>query len=77
MNSVDQAYQLRTDYSVGKGLRQHKWWLSIFFGRGLDVTIVNAYLLHKAWYEMHGLKPMTHYYFREKIALSWFEEERF
>ena len=26
---------------------------------------------------MHGLKPMAHYYFREKIALAWFEEERF
>ena len=69
MNSVDRADQLRTNYNVGKGLRQRKWWWSIFLW-GIDVAIVNAYLLYKAWHEMHGLKPMTHYYFREKIALA-------
>jgi len=76
MNSVDRADQLRTNYNVGKGLRQRKWWWSIFLW-GLDVAIVNAYLLYKAWHEMHGLKPMTHYCFREKIALAWLDEERF
>ena len=76
MNSVDRADQLRTNYNVGKGLRQRKWWWSIFLW-GIDVAIVNAYLLYKAWHEMHGLKPMTHYYFREKIAFAWLDEERF
>lgn len=76
MNSVDQADQLRTNYNVGKGLRQRKWWWALFLW-GIDVAIVNAYLLYKAWNEMHGLKPMSHYYFREKIALAWLYEERF
>ena len=57
-------------------MRQRKWWWSIFLW-GLDVALVNAYLLYKAWYEMHGLKPMTHYHFREKVALAWLDEERF
>ena len=26
MNSVDRADQLRTNYNVGSGLRQRKWW---------------------------------------------------
>ena len=26
---------------------------------------------------MHGLKPMTHYHFREKIALAWLDEDQF
>ena len=26
---------------------------------------------------MHGLKLMTHYHFREKVALTWLDEERF
>ena len=32
MNSVDRADQLRGNYSVGQGLRQRKWWWSIFVG---------------------------------------------
>jgi len=76
MNSVDRADHLRTNYSVGQGLRQRKWWWSIFLW-GLDVAIVNAYLIYTAWYEMHGIKPMTHYCFREKIALAWLDEETF
>ena len=31
MNSVDQADQLHTNFNVGKGLRQGKWWWSIYF----------------------------------------------
>ena len=76
MNSMDRADQLRTNYSVGRGLRQRKWWWSVFLW-GLDVAIVNAYLLYKSWYEMHGLKPMSHYFFREKIALAWLDEEQY
>ena len=30
MNSVDRADQLRTNYNVGKGLRQRKWGWSMF-----------------------------------------------
>ena len=54
MNSVDRADHLRTNYCVGHGLRQRKLWWSIFLW-GLDVAIVNSYLLYKSWYEIHGL----------------------
>ena len=47
MNLVDRADQLRTNYNVGKGLRQRKWWWLIFLW-GIDVAIVNAYILYKA-----------------------------
>jgi len=76
MNSVDRADQLRTNYNVGSGLKQRKWWCSVFLW-GLDVAIVNPYLLYKAWYDMHGLKPMSHYHFREKIALAWLDEAKY
>ena len=76
MNSVDRADHLRTNYCVGHGLRQRKWWWSIFLW-GLDVAIVNSYLLYKSWYEMHGLKPMSHYSFREQVALAWLYEEKY
>ena len=76
MNSVDRADHLRTNYCMGQGLRQRKWWWSIFIW-GMDVAVVNAYLIYKSWYEMHGLKPMTHYYFRESIALAWLDQEKF
>ena len=76
MNSVDRADQLRTNYCMGQGLRQRKWWWSIFLW-GMDVAVVNAYLIYKSWYEMHGLKPMTHYSFRESIALAWLDQEKF
>ena len=76
INSVDRADQLRTSYNVGYGLTQRKWWRSIFL-LGFDVSIVNSYLLYKSWYEMHGLKPMSHYHFWEKIALAWLDEDQF
>ena len=47
LNSVDRADQLRTIYNVRKGLRQRRWWWSIYL-LGLDVAIVNAYLLYKS-----------------------------
>ena len=76
MISVDIADQLRSNYNVGHGLMQRKWWWSIFFW-GIDVTIVNSYLIFKSRYEMHDLKPITHYHFREKIALEWLDEYQF
>ena len=75
-NLVDQADQLRTNYNVGSGLRQRKWWWSVFLW-GLDVAIVNSYLLYNTWYEIYVLKPMSHYHFREKIALSWLDEAKY
>ena len=65
MNSVDRADHLRKNYSMGEGLRQRKWWFSIFLW-GLDVAMVNAYLVYKSWMEMHKMTPKSHYRFRER-----------
>ena len=76
MNLVDCADHLRTSNNVGIGLRQRKWRWSVFLW-GLDVAFVNLYLLYKAWYEMHGLKPVSPYHFREKKALAWLDEAKY
>ena len=47
MKSVNRADHLRTNYKVGKGIKQQTWWWSIFLW-GLDVAIVNSYLLYKS-----------------------------
>ena len=76
MNSVDRADHLRKNYCMGEGLRQRKWWFSIFLW-GLDVAMVNAYLLYKSWMEMHGFTPKSHYQFREEVALAWMDSETY
>ena len=76
MNSVDRADHLRKNYCLGEGLRQRKWWFSIFLW-GLDVAMVNAYLLYKSWMNMHGFPPMSHYRFREAVALAWMDSETY
>ena len=48
MNSVDRADHLRKNYALGQNLRQRKWWWSIFLW-GLDVAMVNSYLLYKSY----------------------------
>ena len=74
MNSVDQADYLRKSYQMGQGLRNRKWWWSIFMW-AFDVSLVNAYLCYKSWHEMHGRKPMSHYRFREQVALAWLDSD--
>ena len=76
MNSVDRADHLRKNYCFGEDLRQRKWWFSIFLW-GLDVSMVNAYLLYKSWMEMHKLSPMSHYRFRERIAEAWMDLDNY
>lgn len=76
MNSVDQADQLRTNYQVGMGLRQRKWWWSIFLW-AFDVAIVNSYLLYKSYLEMHGFQPKSHYTYREEIFKAWMDPDLF
>ena len=57
MNSVDRADHLMKNYCLGEGLRQRKWWFSIFLW-GLDVAMVNLYLVYTSWIEMHKLTPI-------------------
>ena len=74
MNSVDRADHLRTNYALGQGLRQRKWWWSIFLW-AFDVAIVNSYLLYKSYLEMHGFEPKSHYTYREDIFKAWMDTD--
>ena len=76
MNSVDRADHLRKNYYLGEGLRQRKWWFSIFLWR-IDVAMVNSYLVYKSWMEMHKLTPIEHYRFRESIAQAWMDSDNY
>ena len=76
MNSMDRADHLRKDYSMREGLRQRKWWFSIFLW-GLDVAMLNAYLVYKSWMEMHKMTPKSHYRFRESVVEAWMDSENF
>ena len=57
MNSVDMTDHLRTNYVLNQGLRQRKWRWSIFL-LTFDVTIVNSFLLYKAYIRSNGLEPL-------------------
>ena len=76
MNSVDRADHLRKNYELGMFLRQRKWWWSVFM-RGLDVAIVNSYILYKIYHQMHDLDYMSHYRFREQIFLAWMDSDQY
>ena len=69
MNLVDRADNLRTNYSMGQGLRQRKWWWSIFLW-AFDVAIINSYLLYKSYLEMHGFEPKSYYTYQEENFLG-------
>ena len=74
MNSLDWADQLRTNYQVSVGLRQRKWWWSIFLW-AFDVAIVNSYLLYKSYSKMHGFQPKSYYTYREEIFKAWMDSD--
>ena len=74
MNSVDRADHLRMNYNMGVGLRFRKWWFSICWC-GIDIAMVNAYLLYKSWMEMHRFPPKLHYQFQEAVALAWMDTD--
>ena len=62
--------------SFAEGLRQRKWWFSIFLW-DLDVAMVNSYLLYKSWIEMHKFSPISHYQFRESVAEALMDLDNF
>jgi hypothetical protein len=46
MNGVDIADQIRNQYWVDHWMQKQKWWWSIWW-LGVQVLLVNAYLLYK------------------------------
>ncbi len=75
MNGVDIADQLCNHYSVDHWMQKRKWWWSIWWW-GIQVLLVNAYLLYKTAH-LHVWKkdPKTtkpHYEFCFAIVMAWF-----
>ena len=44
---------------------------------GLDVAIVNSYILYKIYHQMHDLEYMSHYRFRGQIFLAWIDSDQY
>ena len=70
------CYFLSTVINKVNWVTCRKWWFSIFLW-GLDVSMVNAYLLYKSWMEMHKSSPISHYRFRERIAEAWMDSDNY
>jgi flagellar biosynthesis/type III secretory pathway M-ring protein FliF/YscJ len=79
MHDVDQADQLQNQYRFDHWMRQRKWWWSIFFW-GVGVILVNSYVCYREYMKMMGKKKseiLSHYKFREKIALAWIDPVKY
>ena len=44
---------------------------------GLDIVIVNLYILCKIYHQMHNLEYMSHYRFCEQISLAWMDSDQY
>ena len=67
MGSVDVANQYTSSYCfIRKTL---KWWRKLFFW-GLEVFIINSYVLYKDWIVRNGKVAMCHKKYRQTLFLS-------
>jgi hypothetical protein len=69
------ADQLRNHYCIDHLMRKRKWWWSIWWW-GIQVLLVNAYVLHKTahihvW-KLGGKSVMSQYEFPYCIMMAWF-----
>ena len=68
MNDNDVADQLRLIYRIQRLQRNFKWWWALWLW-GLEISLVNAYMMMRRYCEMNGIKvPYSHHDFREAIA---------
>ena len=74
MGDVDIADQIRGGYQIDKWMRKYKWWHSIFWW-GLQVLMVNSYVMYKHHMEQNKLKAMSHYDFHKDIAKGFISGE--
>lgn len=76
MGNVDIADQLQGSYICDIGVRNHKWWWSLWFW-GLGVMLVNAYIMYVKFNLSCGINKkdlLSHHEFQKQIALSWINE---
>ena len=67
MGGVDVADQYTSSYCfIRKTL---KWWRKLFF-RGLEVSVINSYVLYKDWSVRNGKVAMSHKKYRQTLLMS-------
>lgn len=76
MGHVDMADQLRNYYRCDHWLRNFKWWHAMFWW-GIQVMMINSYLVYCRVCEDVSIKPMNHYQFQKECALAWIDPEGF
>ena len=67
MGGVDVADQYTSSYCfIRKTL---KWWRKLFFW-GLEVSVINSYVLYKDWSVRNGKVAMSHKKYRQTLLMS-------
>ncbi|UYV84237.1 hypothetical protein LAZ67_X001632 [Cordylochernes scorpioides] len=73
MGGVDIADQLASTYSFLR--KSLKWWRKLFFW-GLEVSIINSYILYKENNIKHNIKYKNHLEFRKEIIMEFIKNVR-
>ena len=76
MGDVDISDQLRNQYRCDIWLRNYKWWHSLFWW-GVQVLLINSYVVYKNCLEMAGCEPVTHYEYQISCAKAWIDPDNF
>ncbi|ETP28050.1 hypothetical protein F442_22666 [Phytophthora nicotianae P10297] len=70
MGGVDVHDQLRLlRYSLQRAVTFRKYYKSLFLGL-VDLAIVNGYIVHRAYHEAKGTRPLTHVQYIRKLHLE-------
>ena len=75
MNDNDVADQLRLVYRLQRFQRNYKWWWALWMW-GLEVSMVNAYMMYRRYMELSGRKvEWTHEGFQEAIGYAFIDPD--
>ena len=77
MNKVDMADQLRLVYRFDTWMRKRKWWWAFAFW-GIELLMINSYVLMCKYFKMHDLKvPYSHYDYQKMIFQAWVNPQKY
>lgn len=65
MGGVDKADQYTGTYCFMR--KSHKWWRKLFFW-GLEVSVINSYLLYREHQKKHNIKKLTHLQYVRRLV---------
>ena len=74
MVHVNIADQMCLVYNFNVWLRNYKWWHAIFW-LGVQVFLVNSYIVYKKVLTQAGLTPIIYYKYQKAIALGLIDLE--